>query len=131
MAISLAKLAQHYWRPDFSAIQAEMLFADFVEDLAQFSEHEVETSCRLYRQNGANQFFPKPGQLRDIAMKQRKEDATMARIGTRPLPESRPLFWWALPRTIWKAHWLESEVPHGERPSKRSPVAPAYSPGLE
>ena len=142
VAIHLAKLAAHYWRPDFTATQAEMLFDDFVEDLAGFKDEEVETACRLYRQNGANQFFPKPGQLREILLKQRAEDRSMRRISTRPIPESRPLCWWMQPKERWKSHWLESEIPEHDQAAHRAwktamenrareTTTPRYSPGTD
>lgn len=115
VAVSLARLAAHYWRPDFTAIQAELLFEDFVADLTGFSNDEIETACRLYRQNGKNQFFPKPGQLREIALAQRKDAAGMDRISKRPLTEPRPLLWWLQSRERWEPHWHESQIPADEQ----------------
>lgn len=112
VAVSLAKLAAHYWRPDFTATQAEMLFEDFVEDLREFRDDEVEKACRLYRQDGQNQFFPKPGQLREILLKERAEENSIRKISSRALPDSRPIMWWLLDN--WKPHWMESEIPADE-----------------
>lgn len=141
VAIQLAKLAQHYWRPDFTAMQAEALFGDFLEDLEPFDPEEIESTCRTYRQDSRNQFFPKPGQLRERLAASRTDALKMARAAAKPLHDSRPTAWWMRPRQEWKHHWRQSEIPHDYLEAylrweeavnlKKSPERPAYVPGVE
>lgn len=109
ISIELAKLAPHYFRPDFGQPQAEALFEAFVEDLSDFATCEVELAIREYRRNPANKFFPTTGQIRALAVMAAKERAEIARP-RRALPDDpRPGFWWRLP--FWKPHWKDGEVP--------------------
>lgn len=38
---------------------------DMLQDTSGLSAYEVEDACAAYRRNGANRFFPTPGQLMD------------------------------------------------------------------
>lgn len=60
----LAKLALHYYRPDFGPTQVKQLIEDFLDDLETWSVYSVERACRAYRNNPENRFFPTPGQLK-------------------------------------------------------------------
>jgi hypothetical protein len=62
----LARLALHYWRPDFTAGQAKLLFEDFYSDLRRYPVAEIEGACQSWRRNSANRFFPTPGQLLEV-----------------------------------------------------------------
>lgn len=62
VAASLARLALHYWRPDFAPQQARLLLADFLSDLAPYSPEEISAACDAYRRSG-EKFFPTPGNL--------------------------------------------------------------------
>lgn len=66
VAASLARLALHYWRPDFTPAQAKLLLADFLHDLQGYPPKDVEYACAAYRQNPENRFYPTPGQLLEI-----------------------------------------------------------------
>ena len=61
----LARLAQHYWRPDFTATQAKHLYADYLHDLSIYSLRDISEAIEKYRQS-AEQWFPKSGQLVQI-----------------------------------------------------------------
>ena len=63
LAILLAKLAVHYYRPDFTPAAAQSLIADMVDDLASFGISDVERAIKEYRTNPENRFFPNSGQL--------------------------------------------------------------------
>lgn len=62
----LARMALHYWRPDFTPEQTKLLIADYLHDLEEFSPALIETACSVYRKDGKNQFFPKSGQLIEL-----------------------------------------------------------------
>lgn len=112
----LAKLASHYWRPDFSPGQAAAMTADYAEDLADCTLPEIEVAVREYRRNEANVFFPKSAQLRAIVSSNRKHRAEVERLGP-PVAHlgSRPHCWWMQARQLWQHGWLESEVPPGQK----------------
>lgn len=58
----LAKLALHYWRPDFTPQQAKHLYADYLEDLRQYALSDISEAIAKYRQSGAK-FYPQSGEL--------------------------------------------------------------------
>lgn len=60
----LAKLALHYWRPDFTAAQARQLYSEYLEDLREYAFDDIAESMENFRRNGENRFFPTCGQLR-------------------------------------------------------------------
>lgn len=102
-----------------------MLFNDFVQDLEEFDEPEIEMACKLCRQNAKNKFFPKPGDLREIILAGRRERASIERIGVGNLderfykangyyPPARPIRWWQRPRELWGQGWHDSEIPAHE-----------------
>lgn len=111
----LAKLASHYWRPDFSPAQAASMTADYADDLGDCTIPEIEIAIIEYRRDPANQFFPKSAQLRAIIAANRKHRADLDRIGP-PITsvQNRPICWWMKPRALWQPHWRESDVPAGE-----------------
>ena len=119
----LARLALVYWRPDFTAEQAKLMYSDYADDLAEFSFEAIEYAVRMYRRDGANKFFPTPGQLCEIANAFRTEQAR-ARPYTDPLADtdpaeraralrcrSRPILWWYQRRELWNADWHERDIP--------------------
>lgn len=55
----LARLALHYWRPDFSPQQAKLLIEDMVCDLQGYSAGQVQDACASYRRKVENRFFPR------------------------------------------------------------------------
>lgn len=114
----IAKLATHYYRPDFGPEQVKHMTHDFIEDLEEFAMSDVENAFRDYRRNAENKFFPTTGAIRAIVLKAVKDRALSARFNEnlRPLwPDSRPCRWWDHPKSRWKASWLESEIPEDER----------------
>lgn len=66
ISATLSRLALHFWRPDFTPIQAQYLMEDYLEDLRGYSSNQVESACRNYRRDPENKFFPTPGQLIDL-----------------------------------------------------------------
>lgn len=108
----LSKLAQHYYRPDFTDAQARTLIEDYLHDLMEFDLEEVEFAIATYRTSD-ERFFPRSGQLRKIIATRAAERAATARICDRPLPDSRPHFWWL--QDHWKPSWKESEIPEEHR----------------
>lgn len=112
----LARLAAHYYRPDFTEGQARSLIGDYCHDLQEFEVADVLEAVRLYRRDPASKFFPPVGTLRKLAVlsaKDRRERFEAEQRG--PLkPEcgdSRPNMWWCQRRALWKPHWRESEIP--------------------
>lgn len=105
----LGKLALHYWRPDFSEQQAKLLFADFVEDLREYSPERIEAACTAYRRNPENRFFPTPGQLR-ACIPPLKVEAVYGSGDTRT-SLNRPTGWYLRPRDKWLPEWREDEAP--------------------
>lgn len=62
----LSKLALHYWRPDFTPAQVNLLMGDYLDDLEGKSPYDVDAACRQYRSNPDNQYFPRTGQLLEL-----------------------------------------------------------------
>ncbi len=89
----LGQLALHYWRPDFDATQARLLYGDYIEDLKKYPAALIKDGVAIYRRQAA-QWFPKIGEL--IALidpMHRKKLAVAADIRARlkvPEPERRP-----------------------------------------
>jgi len=115
----LAKLAQHYYRPDFTEGQARQLIRDYLHDLAEFDLRDVDAGVTAYRRDPKSKFFPTVGQLRERILEAQKDRLASARMGTakaRPqFGDSRPIMWWALPKNLWQPHWSESDVPFDMR----------------
>lgn len=65
-AVCLGRLALHYWRPDFTAEQAKLLYQDFISDLAGVTAEELNEACGEWRRDPLNRFFPTTGQLREL-----------------------------------------------------------------
>ncbi len=61
----LAKLALHYWRPDFTEGQARQLYLDYLDDLRDYAVADIKTAIQAYRTDGTNKFFPSSGQIID------------------------------------------------------------------
>jgi hypothetical protein len=61
--VLLGKLAVHYWRPDFTPGQARQLYADYVEDLREYSLRDINNAILKYRRDAESKFFPTCGQL--------------------------------------------------------------------
>ena len=59
----LARLALHYWRPDFQPEQVKLVLQDFLYDLRAYEVRDIAHACDRYRQGPENRFFPTPGQL--------------------------------------------------------------------
>lgn len=62
-AVEISRLALHFWRPDFTPRQVKSVMSDYLDDLAGRSAWEVAEACKAWRRDGANRFFPTPGQL--------------------------------------------------------------------
>lgn len=62
----LARLALHYWRPDFTPGQARQLYRDYLDDLRDFAVVDINRAIQVYRRDGANRFFPTTGQIVDL-----------------------------------------------------------------
>lgn len=60
---TLARLALHYWRPDFTDKQAALLISDYIRDLEGYSVIQVERACMVFRKGPENKFFPRSGEL--------------------------------------------------------------------
>lgn len=65
--MALTKLHSHYYQPGQTEAQIKGVIEDMLTDLAGLSAYQVEDACAQYRRNGANRFFPTPGQLLDAA----------------------------------------------------------------
>jgi len=55
--VLLAKLAVHYYRPDFTEGQAKSLISDMVHDLVEFDVPEVELAIREYQPQTASERY--------------------------------------------------------------------------
>jgi hypothetical protein len=66
IATSLGRLAQHYWRPDFTPEQAKLLYGDFVRLLDGATAAEFQRACDEWVMDPLNRFFPTPGQLGEL-----------------------------------------------------------------
>lgn len=118
VGVMIAKLATHYYRPDFGPEQVKHMTRDFIEDLEEFPITDIENAFRDYRRDPNNKFFPTPGMIRGIALKARKDRAELNRYNNdlRPLwSDSRPCRWWDRPKRYWRAEWRESEIPADDR----------------
>lgn len=115
ISTAIAKLAVHYYRPDFTPEHAKLLFADFAEDLRDYPIDRIEDACRAYRRDPENRFFPTPGQLRAYIPKPPVD------TGPKVLPYSaRPTAWWMMPREQWRPEWRDAEVPEEfQRPPEK------------
>jgi hypothetical protein len=119
----LARLAIHYYRPEFTERHAALMIEDFAIDLADFAVPDIEEAIRCYRQNGRNKYFPTSGQLRDLAKEIRKDRQDIQAHGSssfdrrgQEFGETRPSMWWLLRREWWKPHWTENQIPEKEKP---------------
>ena len=59
----LARLALHYWRPDFTPEQAKHLYADYVRDLRPYPITDIRDSIAAYRRRHESKYYPTVGQL--------------------------------------------------------------------
>jgi hypothetical protein len=117
VALRLAQLAVHYYRPDFSELQVKFLIGDMVGDLSEFSVPDVEIAITAYRRDPNSKFFPTSGQLRKLASDARKDrlEAASHRSTRSEFGDSRPILWWTLPRTLWNPAWRAEDVPADHR----------------
>lgn len=110
----LGRLAIHYYRPDFTEGQAKLLIQDYLSDLCNYKPEAIRDAISEYRQDPKSKYFPTVGQLVSILKAKQAEAAKWARYDNDIRPEfgdSRPHFWWAQDRRLWKPHWRESEIP--------------------
>ena len=70
----LAKMALHYWRPDFTPSQAKQLYGDYVDDLSQYPMSKVAAAIEEYRQRGGK-FFPTVQQLISLILGEARLEA--------------------------------------------------------
>lgn len=75
----LARLALHYWRPDFTPEQTKLLIADYLDDLQRYNPDQIALACRDFRMDGGNKFFPKSGELIQL-IKDRRPPACGTRL---------------------------------------------------
>lgn len=90
------------------------MIADYILDLAEFDVSDVEEAVRQYRKSGA-EFFPKPGVLDKLASTVRSQRHATTKPLKPEFGDTRALMWWTFPKTDWKAHWRECEVPSGQK----------------
>eukprot|EP00913_Durusdinium_trenchii_P005309 g4955.t1 len=77
IAALLAKLALHYWRPNFTDAQAKQLYMDYIGDLKIYPLDVINRAVGVYRRNEKEKWFPKSGQLIalcEAAIKARRTD---------------------------------------------------------
>jgi hypothetical protein len=116
----LARLAGHYYRPDFPEVASLSLIADLVEDLREFAVTDIEWAINTYRKEppapGKAKYFPDSGTLRKLASKAQHARIEASTPARQLVPEfgNRPRLWWMQPKQHWQPHWRESEVPVGE-----------------
>lgn len=111
-----------YFSRDFTAEQAKVVIADYVQDLSEFAVCDIEDAIRQYRRDPLAEFFPKPGRLCELCSGARSD--RIARENCKPgsapknlvpeFGESRPIRWWDHPKQLWRPHWKESEIPMAE-----------------
>lgn len=63
IAAQLARLALHYWRPNFSPEQYKMLFDDYCTDLHGVALQELTDAIAQYRKEIGERFFPTIAQI--------------------------------------------------------------------
>lgn len=136
IATILAGLAAQFHRDEIGEGQAKMLFAQFAEDLDEFSIADIRAGVKTYRQEPKNRFFPTSGQLREPIIAARNarvsreyaEAEAARRASQKPggveadsvrrytfEQANRPLCWYMRPRSAWKPDWHESDVPRRYR----------------
>lgn len=82
IAALLAKLALHYWRPNFTDQQAKQLYMDYIGDLKIYPLDVIDQAVGVYRRNAKNKWFPKSGELIELceaAVKARRNDRVWLR----------------------------------------------------
>lgn len=140
--MALARMAIHFYRPDFTEQHAKLLIQDYVTDLSDLDTCDVETAIRTYRQAppqpGKPKYFPDSATLRQLAVAAAKDRILMSRP-LKPLTDSRPIMWWLRPQESWKPNWRESDIPQDEMATfqkrekalcDQKPQTPRYVPGL-
>jgi hypothetical protein len=110
----LLKLGSHFWTPSFTPAQAKALLADYLEDLSKYRTTEVDAFAGTWRRDVARTKFPKVGDIVFAIERTRADAAERTKPRGRPDPfHNRPIFWWAQAKQLWKAGWLEADVPAG------------------
>jgi len=94
-----------------------MLTRDFIEDLARYRIPEIQAAFAEYRRAPDSRGFPRPGAIIALIQKSQADRRTSSiQEGLQPeFGESRPSMWWAQPKSMWRSHWRESDVPSGEK----------------
>lgn len=120
IAALLAKLAVHYYAPDFTEAQAKSKITDLVNDLIGFGMYEIEQAVNAYRQDANERFFPTGSGPLIKRIREVVKEVAQSKSGERWAEsvrnfDSRPLSWWLMPRRFWKAHWKVSDIPTAER----------------
>lgn len=67
IAMALARLQPHFWRPEFSKAKAKAFYEDNIEDLSGLPLDILEEATRCYRRDPDAKFFPRSGVLLGIA----------------------------------------------------------------
>lgn len=66
IAAILAKLALHYWRPNYSPEQARMVMEDYLNHLRGITPAQVQQACDDYIRKPTSKFFPQIGELLEL-----------------------------------------------------------------
>jgi hypothetical protein len=67
--VLFGQLALVYWRPDFTPAQAKQLYAQYLDDVRDYSFSDIRQAVEKYRRSPENKFFPTPGQIRGLIEK--------------------------------------------------------------
>lgn len=86
----LAKLAVVYWRPNFSEAQLRELYSQYLDAVEKFAFKDIALALEKWRNDGANKFFPTPGELRNLII--------------------TPPSWWCSGRLEWSKELLEDSA---------------------
>jgi len=82
----LAKLSVLYWRPDHSEAQFREMYSQYLDALEPFAFRDITVAVEKWRNDGANKFFPTPGELRSLIV--------------------TPPSWWVSGKNEWMADLL-------------------------
>lgn len=115
IGLLLAGLQTQFWQEDISVEQNAFKTIDFITDLAEFKIEEIQAAIQTYRRDPSRTKMPTSGQLRSLALKERADAIAAAQPKVRAEFPGRPMRWWLQSKNCWQPHWLESEVPRGEK----------------
>lgn len=99
----LAKLAVIYWRPDFTMSQLREMYSQYLDAIEQFAFKDIAAAIEKWRNDGANKFFPTPGELRSL-------------IATPPS-------WWCSGRNEWMAELRDDSTKEIQTALSHAPAA--------